>query len=361
MRGNRWVAGLICIASAAHAACEPQRNAQAADAGEQDVAAQDAEAPKQLDQAQREACMQLAAAQCADPAACQRVSDGDADSGRPGDSCAVLAQAQCEAIFALPGVLPDPAGPLLMAAAILRRGCLEKWAVEGEWRGSLTLDAGCIRDEQCASGVCVTNGDKCGKCKPLLAAARAPGESCGDSATGRLHCRADSLCMHAAWETPQVGICQLRGTLGSSCDSSADDSCVADDLMCSMNTCVARVAPQESCDPAQDACDSGLTCDATTERCRPTVPHNLEIGATCPRFPATANCEDGLYCALPDGVDRRVYDGPGTCQAFAYLHEPCGAGHDCYYGLTCSAGMCEPFVTLGRRDPSDPVCQKLKT
>jgi hypothetical protein len=104
-----------------------------------------------------------------------------------------------------------------------------------------------------------------------------------------------------------------------------------------------------------------MTCDSSTERCRPTIPRNLELGAACPRFPATALCKDGLHCALPDGVDRGFYDGPGTCQAFAYLREPCGNGRDCYYGLTCSAGVCEPCVTLGRRDPSDPVCQKLKT
>jgi hypothetical protein len=212
---------------------------------------------------------------------------------------------------------------------------------------------GCSRSATCTAGVCKSNKKTLGE--PCMLGVKGDPRECDDE----LYC--------APHDPPNgdggMGTCAPRGVLGGACDVIVGCAFGAD---CERGLCVvARVGQEgDSCD--QRRCAEGLFC-AEGGTCRAaTLPIGADCGAvigqdTCalggaceltggpPQnglYPmacvagrkegelcASSHCEEGLFCAAPEGK------GDYVCKRRLPAGQPCH-GDECAAGLECRAGVC---------------------
>lgn len=285
----------------------------------------------------RPECRELAVAFCAHLADCSR-----ADLAlRYLDltTCLRVVAATCDEASGLPGALPPGPG---CAPAIAEAACAQLFDPVGTIpacspRGTGARGAACSLARQCASGICIVEGEGCGRC----AGPYGEGMPCDE----RSACPSGLVCR---------GECVVEGLPHHPCDTSRD--CV-DGLFCAGGVCSPRVADGERCDSA-DACALGHRC--ADGRCAPLGVSPRDACATASDCAFPADCFGGRCreaeegepcsgsCASPLVCLR------GACAKPQAAGAPCAPDeHACGPGLTCAAGSCRGFVAVGPGERCD--------
>lgn len=252
-----------------------------------------------------DACGDLAAVRCRELTLCGSFLD----RARYADveTCVSEVQLECVAARSLPGVLGAVARADACARNLAALDCAHRRdplaqeqacsaAVE---RGTLVDGAPCVRDNQCAGGLCERGARGCGVC------VRAPvaGDRCASTAEcGALLCNLQLGRCEPAPKQP-VGTAHA----GESCDTAVCDR--GDGLECMGAEWLWCVAPQVV--PLGGSCAdaaSGLPvvcaapsarCDRATWTCAP----RIAVGAPCD---AHDDCITGAACVRSDGRFRCV-------------------------------------------------------
>jgi hypothetical protein len=236
------------------------------------------------------------------------------------EDCVTIEAALCEQTHALPGVAGGTPEIDRLTAEASDRSCalhVGSLGVYTEKPGTLPGGANCVREIECASGICVRNGSFCGWCAAVPAdsqttCARENDYAC---APGRICDMERNVCV----TLPQRGQACL---LGGVC---------ARGLGCEAGLCEPWKLPGEACVPGGNPC-MGVICDPATRRCGVFDESNT-AGAPC-SAPSSENffsCASGLSCIGPS-------NGTATCRAVSPLGAACTA--TCAEAAGCIDGKC---------------------
>jgi hypothetical protein len=92
-----------------------------------------------------------------------------------------------------------------------------------------------------------------------------------------------------------------------------------------------------------DYCSSNSNCMSAI--CKSSVCQGLAQGSTCTYI---YDCNPGLFC-------NTTTQPSSTCQAQVAQNQACGSEYDCQNSLTCSLGICIPYVSLAIGQTTDVV------